>query len=81
MELLEQLEARVAELLARLDRLRAENAHLRAELSAQGVESSGLEEENQRLHDSLAREEGRRAEALQRIDALLRKIQEHDSVE
>ena len=81
MELLEQLEARVVELLARLDRQRAENAHLRAELSARGVESSGLEEENRRLHDSLAREEGRRAEALQRIDALLRKIQEHDSVE
>ena len=81
MELLEQLEARVAELLARLDRLRAENAHLRAELSALGVESSGLEEENRRLHDSLAREEGLRVVAPQRIDALLRKIQEHDSVE
>lgn len=81
MELLEQLEARVTELLARLDRLKAENAHLRAELSALGMEKSGLEEENQRLHDALAREEGHRAEALQRIDALLRRVQEHDSVE
>lgn len=81
MELLEQLEAHVIELLARLDRLRAENQRLRGELSAQSVKSAGLEEENCRLHDSLAREEGRRIEALQRIDALLHKIQEHDSVE
>ena len=45
MELLEQLEARVAELLARLDRLRAENTRLRAETSAIVAEKAVLEEE------------------------------------
>ena len=37
--------------------------------------------ENRKLHDSLAQEENLRVEALKRIDALLHRIQEHDSVE
>ena len=78
MELLEQLEAQVAELLARL---RAENTRLHAEASAIVAEKAVLEEENRKLHDSLAQEENLRVEALKRIDALLHRIQEHDSVE
>lgn len=81
MELLEQLEAQVAELLARLDRLRAENTRLHAEASAIVAEKAVLEEENRKLHDSLAQEENLRVEALKRIDTLLHRIQEHDSVE
>ena len=78
MELLEQLEAQIAELL---DRLRAENTRLHAEASAIVAEKAVLEEENRKLHDSLAQEENLRVEALKRIDALLHRIQEHDSVE
>ena len=40
-----------------------------------------LEEENRKLRDALTQEEHLRVEALKRIDALLRRIQEHDSVE
>ncbi|WP_022655213.1 cell division protein ZapB [uncultured Desulfovibrio sp.] len=81
MELLEQLESRVTELLDRLDRLAAENVRLRAESSAIVAEKAVLEEENRKLHDALTQEEHLRVEALKRIDALLRRIQEHDSVE
>ena len=73
MELLEQLEAQIAELL--------ENTRLHAEASAIVAEKAVLEEENRKLHDSLAQEENLRVEALKRIDALLHRIQEHDSVE
>lgn len=81
MELLEQLEIRVAELLATLDRLRAENSRAQSAISALDMEKTALEEENRRLHAALERGEELRREALRRIDGLLRKIQEHDSVE
>ena len=81
MELLEQLESRVTELLDKLDRLGAENVPLRAEYPAVVAEKAVLEEENRKLRDALTQEEHLRVEALKRIDALLRRIQEHDSVE
>lgn len=81
MELLEQLESHVTALLAKLDRLKAENTRLRAESSAIVAEKAVLEEENHKLHESFAKEEALRTEALKRIDALLRRIQEHDSIE
>lgn len=81
MELLEQLESRVTELLDKLDRLEAENVRLRSESSAVVAEKAVLEEENRKLRDALTQEEHLRVEALKRIDALLRRIQEHDSVE
>ena len=47
----------------------------------QAQENTVLKEENQKLREALENEEKLRTEALNRIDALLRKIQEHDSVE
>lgn len=81
MELLEQLESHVTALLAKIDRLKAENMRIRAESAAMGTEKTALEEENRRLHEALGKEENLRGEALKRIDALLRRIQEHDSIE
>ena len=43
--------------------------------------NDALDEENQKLREALENEETLRTEALNRIDALLRRIQEHDSVE
>ena len=81
MELLEQLESQVEALLARLDRLKAENAKISAESAAMAAQNEALDMENQKLREALENEEKLRTEALNRIDALLRRIQEHDSVE
>ena len=81
MELLGQLETQVAALLARLDRLKSENTRISAESAAMGAEKTALEEENHRLREALENEEQLRTQALTRIDAVLRNIQEHDSVE
>lgn len=81
MELLEQLESQIEALLARLDRLKAENARMSAEYASVETEKATLEEENHKLREALEREETLRTEALGRVDSLLRKIQEHDSVE
>lgn len=81
MELLERLETQVDGLLQQMVRLRAENSQVRAKLAALEAEKASLEAAGQKLQDLLAQEESRRVEALKRIDALLRRIQEHDSVE
>ena len=81
MELLEQLESQVEALLARLDRLKAENANIISESADVAARNDALDEENQQLREALENEEKLRTEALNRIDALLRRIQEHDSVE
>ena len=81
MELLEQLESQVEALLARLDRLKAENAKINAEYAALAAENEALDMDNQKLREALETDEKLRTEALNRIDALLRRIQEHDSVE
>lgn len=80
MELLEQLEARIGDILASQDRLKNENTRLREEIEAAVAAKTSLEGENRKLRDALAQEEAMRNEAMKRIDALLRKIQEHDSV-
>lgn len=80
MEMLEQLETCVNGLLARLTELGGENARLQAEISSLTQTRSVLAAENQTLHAQLIKEERLRSEVLQRIDDLLRKIQEHDSV-
>ncbi len=67
--------------MARLDRLKAENAKISAESAAVAARNDALDEENQKLREALENEETLRTEALNRIDALLRRIQEHDSVE
>ncbi|MDR2573418.1 MAG: cell division protein ZapB [Desulfovibrio sp.] len=81
MEILDKLEQRITELLAAFDGLKAENARIRAEATTTGAGMRELEEENRRLRASLAQEEGRRSEAVKRLDALLRKIEEHESIE
>lgn len=81
MELLEKLETQVAALLARLDRLGAENERVSAESAVLREEKAALEDENHRLREALENEEQLRAQALKRIDVVLRNIQEHDSVE
>ena len=81
MEILDKLEQRITELLAAFARLKAENARIRAEATTAGAGMRELEEENRRLRASLAQEEGRRSEAVKRLDALLRKIEEHESIE
>ncbi|MDR1776239.1 MAG: cell division protein ZapB [Desulfovibrio sp.] len=81
MEALEKLEQRIPQLLADLDNLKAENSRIRAEAIAEGARAAELEEQNRRLHASLAQEENARNEALKRLDALLRKIEEHESIE
>lgn len=80
MEALDQLETRVNELLARLDMLRMDNARLQTELAEISREKQNLADENHNLHASLAHAEGLRAEALRRVESLLLKIQEHESV-
>lgn len=81
MELLEQLETHIAALLGRLDRLKEDNERAHAASLLAAGEKNLLEEENRKLRASLEKEERLRVEALKRIDALLRKIQEHDSIE
>lgn len=81
MEILEQLEIRVAELLGRLDILKSESALARQAADGMAEEKAALEEENRRLRAALESGEELRREALRRLDDLLRKIQEHDSLE
>jgi cell division protein ZapB len=81
MEVLEKLEQRIAGLLDGIGRLKAENARIRSEAGAAAARISELEEENHRLRDTLAQEESTRAEALKRLDVLLRKIEEHENFE
>lgn len=80
MEALEQLEACVDDMLARQDKLKRENLRLQTEISSLAQEKAVLEEKNHSLHAMLAQQDKLRAEALQRIESLLRKIQDHDSV-
>lgn len=80
MEALELLNTRVDELLARMNLLLMENARLQTELSDAMREKTVLAEENHNLHVSLENLDGLRAEALRRIESLLIKIRDHESV-
>lgn len=80
MDALDQLEACVNELLARLDLIKTENTRLQAEIAQLAREKQDLAAENTRIHDSLAQSENSRLEALRRVDLLLQKIREHESV-
>ncbi len=79
MEVLEQLEVRVSEMLRKLDALAAERKCLQKEREQAVRDKEALEEENHALLEALAREKALRAEVLQRLDALLRAVEEHDS--
>lgn len=80
MDLLEQLEAKVDELLARQEALSLSNGRLLAEIDALNREKTDLADKNNNLHALLEQERNLRAEALRRVENLLLKIQEHDSV-
>ena len=73
MEVLEQLEVRVSEMLRKLDALVAERKRLQEEREQAVRDKEALEVE------ALAQEKALRAEVLQRLDALLRAVEEHDS--
>ncbi|MDR3358832.1 MAG: cell division protein ZapB [Desulfovibrio sp.] len=81
MEVLEKLEQRISELLAGIDRLKAENARIRSESETNSAKIAELSEENRKMCASLAQEENTRGEAMKRLDALLRKIEEHENIE
>ena len=81
MEVLEQLEKQVAHLLDDYKRLKGECVRLCKQLSDIEVEKAVLASENHTLKIALEQEGQLRAEARSRIDALLRKIEEHDSIE
>ena len=72
MELLDQLESRVNSLVAEMERLRAENEQLRADVS-NGLKT--LTEENTSLKRSLEEEQKLKEAVSQRIDMLLQRLQ------
>lgn len=81
MDILPQLETEVLALCARMKELRTSERKAR-ELEAEAArECSALKEENRAIRQALEREQGLRQEAVARIDAIVRKIQEHAVVE
>lgn len=73
MELLNQLEQRLTELLARLESLAAENASLRQE---QERDLASLADENQRLREDLEKMRTRDSSTAARIESLVARIRE-----
>lgn len=61
--------------------LLAETRRLHSELEATIAAKMSLEEENRELRENLNKEEQVRGDAINRMDALLRLIQEHESAE
>ncbi len=76
MDLLEQLDSRINTLLGTLAQLKQENAELRVELQTLRDASQVLKETNASLNAALMEESHVRQMALQRVDALLQKIQD-----
>ena len=79
MDRLEQLETAVVALLEKNERLTAEVTRLNAEAETAAAEKSALEAENRQLQEALTLQEQKRDNAVQRIDALLQIIQEHEN--
>ncbi len=79
MDRLEQLETAVVALLEKNERLTAEVTRLNAEAETAAAEKSSLEAENRQLQEALTLQEQKRDNAVQRIDALLQIIQEHEN--
>lgn len=73
MELLDQLEQRLTELLARLKSLSVENASLRQE---QERDLASLADENQRLREDLEKMRTRDSATAARIESLVARIRE-----
>lgn len=80
MDVFGQLESRVEQLLERLDALNKENASLRAALACERDKNDNLARDNNSLRESLRKAEAKRVQALGRMEALLRKIQDYNSV-
>ncbi len=72
MELLDILEQRVTDLLTEITALREENRRLHEDAAVARRHAEGMAE----LQQTLEHERGLREQALARVDALLRRIQE-----
>ena len=81
MDVLEQLEIRISELLRRLEAAQADSARHQIEMAVAAKENEALVAENNALLQALARERAWRAEALARLDALLRRVEAEGGVE
>ena len=81
MDVLEQLEIRISELLRRLAAAEADSARKGTELEAAAKEREALEAEKAALLQALNRERAWRAEALARLDELLRRVEAYGGVE
>ena len=77
MDALAQVETGVERLLARLETLKAENESLATEISGLKRENGELAAANRELKNLHLREDALRMEALRRVEALLRKIQDY----
>lgn len=75
MDVLEQLEIRISELLRRLEAAEADSARKGTELTTAAKDKEALEAEKAALLQALARERAWRAEALDRLDALLERVE------
>ena len=80
MEALEQLEYAVRGMIDRLNGLKGENERLSEEIALLSREKNLLETENMTLNKSLEEQKALRLEALDRIDGLLRKLQNYEKV-
>lgn len=80
MDALDELEKRADDLIERFKALNEVNGRMKTALLAFAREKALLTEENARLRDELARERALREEVLRRVESLLRKVREHDSV-
>lgn len=81
MDVLAQVEKRVEQLLARLDALQTERESLIREVSGLKRENGELIAANRELKNIHLRDDALRMEALRRVEALLRKLQDSNVVE
>lgn len=79
MELLDLLEARINELVVRVDAVRTENARLTAQAAQCVIDIRSVQDENQALRDALLREQQIKDAVLERIDTLLERLKDVDS--
>lgn len=80
MEVLEQLEYAVREMITRLNGLKGENERLSETIALLSKEKDLLETENRALNKSLDEQKALRLAAVERIDGLLRKLQNYEKV-
>lgn len=80
MERIEQLENAIMTLLEKTGRLSAEVSRLNSEAEAFATERAALEAENRQLKEALSLQVQKRETVVQRIDTLLRLIQEQENI-